>query len=120
MRLRYLVITVAVILLAFGLAQLRDMPVDVFPEFDPPMVEVQTEALGLSATEVESLITVPMEGNLLNGVAWLDRIYSTSVTGLSSILLIFEPGTDPIRARQMVQERLNQSYALPNVSSRLP
>ena len=116
MRLRYLVITVAVILLAFGLAQLRDMPVDVFPEFDPPMVEVQTEALGLSATEVESLITVPMEGNLLNGVAWLDRIYSTSVTGLSSILLIFEPGTDPIRARQMVQERLNQSYALPNVS----
>ena len=77
MRLRYLVITVAVILLAFGLAQLRDMPVDVFPEFDPPMVEVQTEALGLSATEVESLITVPMEGNLLNGVAWLDRIYST-------------------------------------------
>lgn len=116
MRLRYLVIAVAVILLAFGLAQLRDMPVDVFPEFGPPMVEVQTEALGLSATEVESLITVPMEGNLLNGVAWLDRIYSTSVTGLSSILLIFEPGTDPIRARQMVQERLNQSYALPNVS----
>ncbi len=116
MRLRYLVITVAVILLAFGLAQLRDMPVDVFPEFDPPMVEVQTEALGLSATEVESLITVPMEGNLLNGVAWLDHIYSTSVTGLSSILLIFEPGTDPIRARQMVQERLTQSHALPNVS----
>ncbi len=116
MRLRYLVITIAVILLAFGLAQLREMPVDVFPEFDPPMVEVQTEALGLSATEVESLITVFMEGNLLNGVAWLDRIYSTSVTGLSSILLVFEPGTDPIRARQMVQERLNQSYTLPNVS----
>ena len=116
MRLRFLVITIAVILLAFGLAQLREMPVDVFPEFDPPMVEVQTEALGLSATEVESLITVPMEGNLLNGVAWLDHIYSTSVTGLSSILLIFEPGTDPIRARQMVQERLTQSHALPNVS----
>ena len=73
MRLRFLVITIAVILLAFGLAQLRDMPVDVFPEFDPPMVEVQTEALGLSAAEVESLITVPMEGNLLNGVAWLDQ-----------------------------------------------
>ena len=116
MRLRYLVITIAVILLAFGLAQVREMPVDVFPEFNPPMVEVQTEALGLSAEEVESLITVPMEGNLLNGVAWLDRIYSTSVTGLSSILLIFEPGTDPIRARQMVQERLTQSHALPNVS----
>ena len=92
------------------------MPVDVFPEFNPPLVEVQTEALGLSAAEVESLITVPMEADLLNGVAWLDQIYSESVAGLSSILLVFEPGTDPIRARQMVQERLTQAYALPNVS----
>ncbi len=115
-RLRFLVITVAVILLAFGLVQLRDMPVDVYPEFDPPMVEVQTEALGLSATEVESLITVPMEADLLNGVAWLDRLYSQSVAGLSSILLVFEPGTDAIAARQMVQERLTQAFALPNVS----
>jgi Cu/Ag efflux pump CusA len=115
-RLRFLVITVAVILLAFGLVQLRDMPVDVYPEFDPPMVEVQTEALGLSATEVESLITVPMEADLLNGVAWLDQLYSQSVAGLSSILLVFEPGTDAIAARQMVQERLTQAFALPNVS----
>jgi Cu/Ag efflux pump CusA len=57
-----------------------------------------------------------MEADLLNGVAWLDQIYSESVAGLSSILLIFEPGTDPIRARQMVQERLTQTFALPNVS----
>lgn len=115
-RLRILVFTIAALLFAFGWVQLRDMPIDVFPEFDPPMVEIQTEALGLSATEVESLITLPLEGNLLNGVAWLDRIYSKSVTGLSSILLVFEPATDPIKARQMVQERLTQSYALPNVS----
>ena len=79
----------------FGYAQLRAMPVDVLPEFGPPRVEVQTEALGLSAAEVEQLITVPMEQNLLNGVAWLDDIRSESVTGLSSIQLIFEPGTDP-------------------------
>lgn len=116
MRLRFLVVVFAVVLLVFGASQIRSMPVDVYPEFDPPLVEVQTEALGLSADEVESLITVPMEADLLNGVAWLDQIYSESVAGLSSILLVFEPGTDPIRARQMVSERLTQAFALPNVS----
>lgn len=116
LKLRFLVVILAVVLLTMGIMQLRDAPVDVFPEFNPPMVEVQTEALGLSAAEIESLLTVPMEADLLNGVAWLDQIYSESVAGLSSILLIFEPGTDPIRARQMVQERLTQTFALPNVS----
>ncbi|HEU5431248.1 MAG TPA: efflux RND transporter permease subunit, partial [Thermomicrobiales bacterium] len=52
-----------------------------------------------------------------NGVAWLDAIHSESVTGLSRIQLIFEPGTDLMRARQVVQERLTQAHALPNVSS---
>lgn len=116
LRLQYLLIILALALLVFGIGQLQQMPVDVYPEFNPPLVEVQTEALGLSATEVEALITVPMEADLLNGVAWLDQIYSESVSGLSSILLIFEPGTDPIAARQMVQERLTQTFALPNVS----
>ncbi len=116
MKLRFMVIILAVMLLVFGFAQLRQMPVAVYPEIDPPHLEIQTEALGLSAEEVEAFVTVPMEADLLNGVAWLDRIYSESVTGLSSILLIFEPGTDPIQARQMVQERLTQAHALPNVS----
>ena len=116
LKLRFLVIILAVVLMTAGVMQLRSAPVDVFPEFNPPMVEVQTEALGLSAAEIESLLTVPMEADLLNGVAWLDQIYSESVAGLSSILLVFEPGTDPIRARQMVQERLTQTFALPNVS----
>ncbi|MFQ5923654.1 MAG: efflux RND transporter permease subunit, partial [Anaerolineales bacterium] len=114
--LRYLVLVLAGALMVYGITQIRDIPVDVFPEFDPPLVEVQTEALGLSASEIEALLTVPMEADLLNGVAWLDQIYSESVVGLSSILLVFEPGTDPIRARQMVQERLTQTFALPNVS----
>lgn len=116
LRLQFLIIIVAAILLVFGLGQLRSMPIDVYPEFNPPLVEVQTEALGLSAAEMEAFITVSLEADLLNGVAWLDQIYSESVTGLSSILLIFEPDTDPIAARQMVQERLTQTYALPNVS----
>ena len=57
-----------------------------------------------------------MEARLLNGVALVDDIRSESVPGLSSIVLIFEPGTDLDRARQVVQERLTQAHALPNVS----
>lgn len=115
-RFRFLVLAAAAGTLIGGAALLRDVPVDVLPEFTPPYVEVQTEALGLSAEEVEQLVTVPLEADLLNGVAWLESIESQSVTGLSSIVLTFEPGTDPIRARQMVAERLTQAHALPNVS----
>src|SRR5262249_45984905 len=86
------------------------------PEFSPPYVEIQTESLGLSADEVEQLITVPMEQDLLSGVPWLDSIRSESVPGLSSIVLIFQPGTDILRARQMVAERMTQAVALPHVS----
>jgi CzcA family heavy metal efflux pump len=114
--LRYLIIALAAVLVFFGVVQLREVPIDVYPEIDPPYVEVQTEALGLAANEVEALITTPLEADLLNGVAWLDRIYSQSVAGLSSIIMVFEPGTDPIDARQVVQERLTQTFALPNVS----
>lgn len=116
LKFRLLVVVVAAGLMVFGFIRLRDMPVDTLPEFTPTTVEVQTEALGLSAAEVEQLITVPMEQDLLNGVAWLDEIRSESVTGLSRIQLIFEPGTDPLRARQVVQERLNEAHALPQVS----
>jgi Cu/Ag efflux pump CusA len=81
------------------------------------MVEIQTEALGLSAAEVEQLVTVPLEQDLLNGVAWLERIRSESVPGLSRIELIFQPGTNVLKARQLVQERLIQAPGgIPNVS----
>lgn len=102
--------------MSFGFFQLRDAQVDVLPEFKAPYVEVQTEALGLSAIEVEQLITSPMESDLLNGVAFLDEIRSMSVPGLSSIELHFEEGTEVLRARQMVQERLTEARDLPNVS----
>jgi Cu/Ag efflux pump CusA len=112
-----LVIAVAIGLAVIGIAQLRSAPVDIYPEFMPPSVEIQTEALGLSAAEVEQLITVPLEQDLLNGVPWLDRIHSSSMPGLSAIDLTFEPGTNLYAARQMVQERMTQAHALPNVGS---
>ena len=116
LRFRLMVVAVAAGLMAFGVTQLHAAPRDVYPEFSPTYVEVQTEALGLSAAEVEQFITVPFESYLLNGVAWLETIRSESVPGLSSIVLVFEPGTDLLRARQMVQERLTQASFLPRVS----
>ena len=115
-RLRLLVVVLALGIVGLGAWQLPDAPKEVLPEFGPVYVEIQTEALGLSAEEVEHLITVPLEQNLLNGVAWLEDIRSQSITGLSSIVLVFEQGTDPLRARQMVAERLTQTAMLPQVS----
>ncbi len=112
---RVLVLGAAAALVVFGTLQVKKMPVDVFPEFAPPVVQVQTEALGLSAQEVESLITLNLE-ELLSGVPWLKSIRSESVSGLSSILLTFDRGTDIMKARQMIQERLTLAYTLPNVS----
>jgi len=112
-----LVVALAIGLTVIGFAQLRSAPVDVYPEFMPPSVEIQTEALGLSAAEVEQLITLGLEQDLLNGVPWLDRIHSSSMPGLSVIDLTFQPGTDLYAARQQVQERLTQAHALPNVGS---
>ncbi len=112
-----LVVALALGAVVFGIAQLRSAPVDVYPEFTPPAVQIQTEALGLSAAEVEQLITVPLEQDLLNGVPWLDRIHSSSMPGLSAIDLTFQPGTNLYAARQMVQERMTQAHALPNVGS---
>ena len=116
LRFRLLVLAVALGVLTIGVVQLRDAPVDALPEFTPPYAEVQTEALGLSAEEVEQLITVPLEADLLNGVEGVETIRSESVPGLSSIVMVFTEGTDVYRARQLVEERLTQAHALPNVS----
>jgi Cu/Ag efflux pump CusA len=117
LRFSRLIIALAIGVMVFGIAQLRSAPVDAYPEFTPPAVEIQAEALGLSAAEVEQLITVPLEQDLLNGVPWLDRIHSSSMPGLSAIDLTFQPGTNLYAARQMVQERMTQAHALPNVGS---
>lgn len=114
------VLAAAAVLTVLGVVQSRSAQTEVLPEFYPPYVEVQTEALGLSAEEVEQLITAPMENLMLNGVAFLDGIRSESVNGLSSITLIFEPGTDLLDARQVVQERLTQVGQLPYLTELRP
>jgi CzcA family heavy metal efflux pump len=115
LRFRLIVVALSVGLMVVGVRTAQDIPLDVFPEFAPPRVEIQTEAPGLSTEEVDSLVTVPIE-NSLGGIPYLDEVRSKSVLGLSSIQLYFERGTDLLVARQLVQERLTVSAArLPRV-----
>jgi CzcA family heavy metal efflux pump len=110
LRFRWLVVFAAAALMAYGIAQIPNAKVDVFPEFAPPRIEIQTIALGNSSSEVEELITVPIEDQL-SGVPGLEELRSKSVSQLSSIQLIFARGTDEMQARQIVQERLSQITA---------
>ncbi len=109
---RFIVVALAVGMMALGATRVRDMPVDVFPEFAPPFVEVQTEGLGMSTEEVEQLITIPMEQSL-NSTPDLDVMRSKTVPGLSSITLFFKRGTDSLEARQLVNERV--AIAIPSL-----
>src|SRR5437764_3873150 len=114
LRFRYLVIAGAAVLMFFGVQTLGHQKVDVFPEFAPVTVEIQTECLGLSPSEVESLVTVPLE-NALEGVPRVTTVQSESVPQLSAIFLYFKHGTDVLQARQLVQERL--AAAAPSLPS---
>ncbi|WEJ99957.1 MAG: efflux RND transporter permease subunit [Candidatus Sphingomonas phytovorans] len=116
---RILVLAMAGLLIVLGLRASSDVPLDVFPEFAPPMVEIQTEAPGLSTEEVESLVTVPIE-TAVNGVPDLATLRSKSVLGLSSVVILFDRGTDVIRARQLVQERVMQVQARLPAAARAP
>ncbi|TIU07195.1 MAG: efflux RND transporter permease subunit, partial [Mesorhizobium sp.] len=107
---RYLVLAAAALMVLLGLDVFRKMPVDVFPEFSPPLVEIQTEGIGMSTAEVEELITIPLE-DALRGTPELDVIRSKSVMSLSSIVMIFKRGTDIMHARQLVQERVQLASA---------
>ncbi len=93
MRLRLPVVALSVVLIIVGIRTHAEAPFDVFPEFAPPLVEIQTEAPGLSSADVEALISVPLEA-AMNGVPDLKTLRSKSVLGLSSVVLIFENGID--------------------------
>jgi CzcA family heavy metal efflux pump len=113
LRNRLVVLTLAAFLIVLGIRTLRNSPLDVFPDFAPPQVIIQTEAATLSPSEVELLVSLPLE-NALNGMPSLETIRSSSIAGLSVVTCIFEEGTDIFRARQLVAEKLHL------VRSRLP
>ena len=112
---RYFIIFLATILLFFSFIELKDMSFDILPEFQEKTIQVQTEALGLAASEVESLVTINAE-EMLTNTPWMEKMESNSVNGLSSVNLTFKPDTDIMEARQMVSENLVLSQQIPNVS----
>ncbi len=117
LRLRFIVVALSVVLILLGPRLLRNAPMDVFPEFAPPRVEIQTEAPGLSTDDVEALITVPIE-NAVIGTPWVETVRSKSVLGLSSVVLFFRRGTDLLEVRQLVQERITRvTELLPQAAS---
>jgi CzcA family heavy metal efflux pump len=103
-----IVTALSVLIAVLGAAALLAARFDVFPDFAPPHVLVQTETPGLDATQVEALVTRPLEG-LLAGTENVKTVRSTSAQGLSAIRVIFDRGGDPYRQRQVVTERLAEA-----------
>jgi len=108
LRFRGVVIALACVVVGYGIHTAARAKLDVFPEFAPPQVVIQTEAVGLSSEQVEQLVTRPIE-MAVNGVASLASIRSQSIQGLSVITAVFQDSADIYRARQMVSERLVQA-----------
>ncbi len=106
LRFRGIVVALSAALLGYGFYTLSQAKYDVFPNFTPPYVSIQTEAPGLSPEQVELLITQPIE-NAINGVAGIDSLRSSSIQGLSVATVVFQEGTDIYRDRQLIAERLS-------------
>jgi CzcA family heavy metal efflux pump len=102
---RMLTVALYVVVLVVGILTLRKIHLDVFPEFAPPQVVIQTESPGLAAEDTERLITFPME-TAVNGTPGVESIRSRSSAGLSTLVIVFQWGTDISRGRQLVNERL--------------
>jgi CzcA family heavy metal efflux pump len=104
-RFRGIVAALACVLVAYGIYGLGRAKYDVFPEFAPPQVSIQTEAVGLTPEQVEILVTRPIE-NATSGVPGVQKLRSTSIQGLSVVTVFFDPSSDIYRDRQVVAERL--------------
>jgi CzcA family heavy metal efflux pump len=114
LRFRGVVLTLACMLLGYGLWVAGHAKLDVFPDFVPPQVTVQTEAPGLAPEQVETLVTRPIE-NAINGLGNQESLRSETIQGLSVITLVFKAGTDIQIARQMLGEKLAEiSGTLPS------
>jgi CzcA family heavy metal efflux pump len=107
LRFRGVVVSLACLLLGYGIWVAAHAKLDVFPDFVPPQVAVQTETPGLAAEQVEALVTRPIE-NAINGLGSQEALRSETIQGLSVITLVFKEGTDIQVARQMLGEKLGE------------
>jgi len=99
------ILALAIAVLVYGVYSARSARLDVFPEFSPPQVVIQTEAPGFSAELVETLVSRPIEA-VLNGTVGVATLRSQSIPGLSVVTLIFDDSSDVYRNRQLVGEKL--------------
>src|SRR3954471_1827724 len=113
LRFRGVVVSLACLLLVYGVWVASHAKLDVFPDFVPTQVTVQTEAPGLAPEQVETLVTRPIE-NAINGLGSQESIRSETIQGLSVITVVFKDGTDINVARQMLGEKLGE------IGGRLP
>lgn len=107
---RWLVVLATIIISLWTLYIIPKMPLDVFPPFAPPQVEIQTEAPGLAPEEIESLVTLPIE-SAINGTPGVTAVRSSSAVGVSVVKVIFDWGTEIYQARQLITERLQQAQS---------
>jgi CzcA family heavy metal efflux pump len=104
-RFRGILVALSFLLLGYGALSITQSKYDVFPEFAPPQVGIQTEAPGLTPEDIEILVTQPLE-NAISGVSGIQSLRSASIQGLSVVTVTFDPGSDVYRDRQVVAERL--------------
>jgi CzcA family heavy metal efflux pump len=105
---RWLVVLASLLISLWGLRVITQMPLDVFPSFAPPQVEIQVDASGLAPEEIEALVTRPIE-SAINGTPGLESLRSASAVGISSIKAVFGWDTEVYRARQLVAERMQKA-----------
>ena len=103
---RWLMVTIFVLLSGIGIYAWKQLAIDAYPDIAEVTVGVVTQVPGLAAEEIEQQITIPIEREL-NGTPRMKMMRSKNTFGLSTILLVFEDGTDDYWARQRVQERIN-------------
>jgi CzcA family heavy metal efflux pump len=119
LRFRGIVVALGGLLLAYGLYTAFQAKLDVFPDFVPPQVSVQAEAPGLSAEQVEALITLPLE-TAISGLGNLESLRSESIQGLAVITVVFKEGSSILAARQLLAEKLGQAAGLLPAGVRAP
>src|SRR5215210_6685963 len=104
---RFVVLLGTILVAALGVSSAARLPIDAVPDLTNVQVQVITEAPALSALEVESLLSFPVEG-AMSGLPDVEQIRSISKFGISVVTIIFHEGTDIYRARQLVGERLTR------------
>lgn len=107
LRFRGIVVIAAALVMGYGIYQTSQSSLDVFPDFVPPQVTIQTEVPGLAPEQVEKLVTYPIEA-AVSGIAHLHNVRSESIQGLSVVTVSFEETSDILVDRQLLAERMTE------------